>query len=233
MKIAILADIHGNSIALEKVLNEARGKKIKKLFILGDLVGYYYRAKKVLELLSEWDREVIRGNHERMLKIIIEQPEFSEKYRRKCGSALDIVIKELNKDEIKYLQELPKNKIVEIDKIKFDLHHGAPQDEDVRLYPDSPEVEFEKALAQSADFVLVGHSHYQFKYCQFGKCLINPGSVGQSRLEGGIANWCIIDTGDKSVKLMKTKFNTKELAEEVKLIDPEIPYLGQVLMGEK
>ena len=42
LKIAILADIHGNHFALEKVIEKAKNEKIEQLLILGDFVGYYY-----------------------------------------------------------------------------------------------------------------------------------------------------------------------------------------------
>ena len=39
MKIAILADIHGNHFALFQVLQQAINEQVEKLYILGDIVG--------------------------------------------------------------------------------------------------------------------------------------------------------------------------------------------------
>ena len=33
----------------------------------GDLVGYYYEADRVLELIDGWPHTMVRGNHEEML----------------------------------------------------------------------------------------------------------------------------------------------------------------------
>ena len=53
MKIGLLADIHGNSDALASVLSDAKDCGITRLLVAGDLVGYYYSAKKVLNLLLQ------------------------------------------------------------------------------------------------------------------------------------------------------------------------------------
>ena len=63
--------------------------------------------------------------------------------------------------------------------------------------------------------------------------MINPGSVGQSREEGGYANWALVDTKDKSYFINKTKYNTKSLIEEVNCIDPEISYNLKILSRDK
>ena len=68
MKIAVLSDIHGNNLALKLVLDEARILGVERLFILGDIVGYYYHPEEVIHLLNDWHKEMIQRNHESMLK---------------------------------------------------------------------------------------------------------------------------------------------------------------------
>ena len=50
MHIAVIGDIHGNAHALRLVLNDISKKGIRDLLILGDFVGYYYRADEVFSL---------------------------------------------------------------------------------------------------------------------------------------------------------------------------------------
>jgi hypothetical protein len=54
-------------------LEEARRCGVEYLFILGDLVGYYYYPDEVLKLLEDWPKEVIQGNHEGMLKEVLNK----------------------------------------------------------------------------------------------------------------------------------------------------------------
>ena len=77
------------------------------------------------------------------------------------------------------------------------------------------------------DFVFIGHSHYQF--CHVNQCgkLVNVGSVGQNRLEGGVACWAILDTFTREVQLKSTIYNTEPLLDEILEIDPI--YLKDVL----
>jgi predicted phosphodiesterase len=95
MKVAIISDIHGNCFALEAVLSEAKKKGVTKLFVLGDIVGYYYYPEVVLELLHNWDFEIIRGNHEDILKEVksgkINLIELIHKY----GYSLYLKVKQL------------------------------------------------------------------------------------------------------------------------------------------
>ena len=73
MKIAVLSDIHGNNFALDDVLKECKLENVEKLLILGDIVGYYYHPELVLKMLSEWEYEIIKGNHEVILQELHER----------------------------------------------------------------------------------------------------------------------------------------------------------------
>ena len=67
MKIGLLGDIHGNRYALDAVLTSARLFGIERLLITGDLIGYYFWPREVLELLTPWNFTAVYGNHESML----------------------------------------------------------------------------------------------------------------------------------------------------------------------
>ena len=68
MKLALLADIHGNADALEAVLAAARRRGAKRLLCAGDFVGYYYEPARCFELLDAWRLDAVRGNHEDMFR---------------------------------------------------------------------------------------------------------------------------------------------------------------------
>jgi len=68
MRIAFLADIHANRLALEACLDHARARGIDRLVFLGDYVGYGAQPAEVLErIMAEADRGAIAvaGNHDR------------------------------------------------------------------------------------------------------------------------------------------------------------------------
>ncbi|MGH3304586.1 MAG: metallophosphoesterase family protein [Streptosporangiaceae bacterium] len=52
MRLGILADIHGNAVALRAVLNDAAGRQVDRWWALGDLVLFGPRSAETLELLQ-------------------------------------------------------------------------------------------------------------------------------------------------------------------------------------
>jgi len=62
--IAVVSDIHGNLQALEAVLQDIDARGIKRIFDLGDRVGYLGNPKEVLELAKQRFEESVQGNHE-------------------------------------------------------------------------------------------------------------------------------------------------------------------------
>ncbi len=100
MKIGVLSDIHGNHYALKAVLEEARRCGVEYLFILGDLVGYYYYPDEVLKLLEDWPKEVIQGNHEEMLKEVLNKETEKETVRKKYGMVFYLIMNPLDEELI-------------------------------------------------------------------------------------------------------------------------------------
>lgn len=229
MKIAIISDIHGNHYALEKVLSEAKNIGIEKIFVLGDIVGYYYHPEKVLSLLSGWDYEIIKGNHEVILQNLYEKKIDPKALIEKYGRGHEYALKNIPADKLKWLFSLPTQKSITINNVSFQLNHGSPSNIDEYIYPDATVSQLEKCNSKEHDFVLIGHSHYSFSYKCTDSILINCGSVGQSREKGGKAYWAIINTDNKEYEIKATSYNPYYLIEEIKLIEPVAGYSLKIL----
>jgi putative phosphoesterase len=229
MKIAILADIHGNHFALFQVLQQARNEQVEKLFILGDIVGYYYHPNKVMELLSEWEYIFIKGNHEELLSKLLAGELDIKMLQDKYGSGHLAAISSLSSIQIERLITSPEKLSIEIDGLKILMCHGSPWDKNLYLYPDTNVEILNMASETGVDIVLIGHSHYQFLHSSKNTILLNPGSVGQSRSTGGLADWAIINTRNKVIQLRSTLYDTTSLITEVVETDPENAYLKNVL----
>jgi putative phosphoesterase len=228
MKIALLSDIHGNSAALRGTLAEARKAGAEELFILGDLVGYYYDARDVLDQLAEWPHTMIGGNHEDWLTRMRTEPSVAAAYRTKYGSALDIARQTLNEADLDWLTGLPPRLSKSIGGIDFELCHGAPDDRDRYVYPNAEEAEL-AACEIAGRLVLMGHTHYPMVSLRAGCTLVNPGSVGQARDLGGFAAWMLIDTATGVIAPRRTAYDTAPLVAEVRRRDPGLPYLWEIL----
>ena len=68
MNIAVLSDLHGNHIALEKCMTEIKKRDIKKIIFLGDYIGKLAYPQKIMKLLQEilkgYECICLRGNKE-------------------------------------------------------------------------------------------------------------------------------------------------------------------------
>ena len=229
MKIGVISDIHGNYEALVQVLKKAITEKVEHLLILGDIVGYYYHPEKILEALSEWSFDMIKGNHEVILENLIENSSKGESIRLKYGSGHKAAIEKLSTKQLQFLKNLPEKKSVKFNETSLLMSHGSPWANDFYIYPDCDKEIIEKCNSKKHDFVLIGHSHYAFVIKNKNSVLINPGSVGQSRQIGGKASWCIINTKNKCFQMFSTDYNIENLITEIKEKDSDIKYLTQVL----
>lgn len=224
MKLAVLSDIHANDAALEAVLSEARKEAVSKLLLLGDYVGYFYNPKRVLGLLSTWDKVMIKGNHELYLEFDAEK---RASMIKKYGHGLEVAFQELSTRQIKHLINLPENVKISIDGLSFLLCHGSALNIDEYVYPDAPSEVLDRC-AQGADFVLQGHTHHPFIYVNGSVTLCNPGSVGQPR-DYAAASWALIDTTTKAVTLKRTEFDRQRCINDILNYDPDKGSLIKVM----
>lgn len=226
MKIAILSDIHGNSVALKAVLEEARCYQIQKLILLGDYVGYYYHPKDVLDLLEEWDVEMIAGNHDGMTFL---KGKKLDEVKQKFGSGIEVAKKTLSKEQLALLLKLPETKKIKIDGLSILLAHGSPQSNEEYVYPDASINVLRRCVQKDIDFVLLGHTHHAFVLRIEKTLIVNPGSVGQSRDLGVSSSWAILDTMNGAIIPVRTRYDVDDVLAEAKKNDPNIPYLQNIL----
>ncbi|MGF7050594.1 putative phosphoesterase [Paenibacillus sp. DS2015] len=166
--IGIISDIHGNYVALKKVLEAIDDMNINEIYCLGDVVGYYSQVNEVCDELRARNISCVMGNHDwymvaRSFCTRSESVNDCLQYQKK-------VISEVN---LAWLSTFPFYR--DIDNLRM-VHGGwsNPIDEYLEFSDDY----FNKV--DGINFVS-GHSHVQnIKY--FGdKVYCNPGSVGQPR----------------------------------------------------
>ena len=230
MLIAILSDIHANDLALEAVLMEAEKKQVERYFILGDLIGYYFWPKEVLELLKSKDCTYIRGNHENLLNEYIEgDSKIKNKLKSKYGEGFDYCIEKLDEESITFLNKLPTAEDVNIDNYVILLAHGSPLDTNEYIYPDAPLEILKRHDSREFDFIFLGHTHYPMNYEGTYTRIINPGSVGQSRVRGGVADWGILETSTGEYIQMHTPYDKKKLQNKITELGTKNKYLIEIL----
>ncbi len=230
MKIAILADIHGNDQALKTVLKDTLIFDISSFFVLGDNVGYYYWPKECLELLSKLPQvEMIQGNHEKILTRALNDIIYRDTIKKKYGHGIEYAINNLSNEKIDYLTNLPSKKELHIDGKKVLLCHGSPDNNEEYLYPDTSLEILRKATSCDFDYIFLGHSHYPFVHHDNNRVLVNPGSVGQPRDIGSLASYIIFDTQNNTLQFRRVSFSNEKIINMINQIDPSVKYLQTAL----
>ncbi len=229
MKVAFISDIQSNIEAFKAVLSFLETKKIDKIYIAGDLLGYYYNSSDVIDLcMSSENIFCIRGNHDRNFLNAISDNTLMERFTDKYGSSYKKAKEELSATQINWLRTLPSKLNIRISDIRITVAHGSVDNEDTYIYPDaSPEIFSSQVL--HSDITVLGHTHHPFIWCKDNKYLVNPGSVGQPRDQSSLASVLVLDTFNRAILPYKVKFNTDRLKKDILKFDPEKLYLFKVL----
>jgi putative phosphoesterase len=232
-QVAILSDIHGNAIALENVLTEIKTLGIFNIWILGDYVGYYYQADKVIQLLENIEKShkvrYIKGNHDRWLIKCKQNPNILSIITQKYGHGIDHALKTLSNKQISKMNKLPNKMTFKIKGRRILLSHGAPWNKDEYIYPDTDPDNITRLSKLGYDVILMGHTHRPF-VCQKNSTLIaNVGSVGEARDKGGQASWVIYIPNTNSIIFKHTPYDIKPLIKDVNKYDNNKKQLIEVL----
>ncbi|TCQ28654.1 metallophosphoesterase family protein [Rhizobium sp. PP-CC-3G-465] len=178
MKIAVIADIHGNAPALEAVLADIDSQGIREIVNLGDHLSGPIDPARTADLLMARDIVSIRGNHDRaLLTLELEAMISIDRFARQA----------LDEGHLSWLRALPPT--LHMDEHGLFLCHGTPQDDLVYWLEDlTPEGIVHRADAArierlaagvEAPVLLCAHTHIpRLVTLSDGRLVLNPGSVG-------------------------------------------------------
>lgn len=192
LRIAIVADIHGNLPALEAVLADVKQWSPDQLIVAGDMVGPDSRA--VFDLLATVDHLAIRGNHEELL-LDLEEPT-NAAAEAPIFQLLRFAREELGEQWVQYIRDLPDHFYLSLqDPHRLCVAHGIPGDTwKTFIWPEArehtvssynelrtkflttEEAKQLKATMQATLFV-TAHSHSQFVRSDPVMPILNPGAV--------------------------------------------------------
>jgi len=177
MRLAAIADIHGNHLALEAVLADIRAQGIDDIVNLGDMVSGPLEARRTLETLMALDAVHVLGNHDRYL---IDRPP------EQMGSWEIPAYQQLEQHHLDWIRQLPATRIF---RDQIFLCHATPAGDEVyllesvqpngRMVMASREAIEQAALGIEQSLMLCAHSHLpRAVRLADGRMVVNPGSVG-------------------------------------------------------
>lgn len=186
MKIAILSDIHSNLIALQEGLGYLKDQNIDDYVFLGDYITDGYRDNEVIDLIKKVATHSISGNRDRITMSSLSYP-VAINFKPQ-----EWTLNHLNEPSVKFLNQLPTQKIVEYNGIRFLFIHG-----------DNPTIRkplehtFDELIKlESFDVCVMGHIHRHFDRNYRGRRFINASSLGLPA-DGPDYKFLIVDITNK------------------------------------
>jgi putative phosphoesterase len=174
VKTALIADVHGNLVALEAVLADIERRGAERVVCLGDVAATGPQPCEVIARLRELECPVVMGNTDQWLLDPTDDGDDDEDSHRIVE--IDLWVRDqLEARDLAYLQTFPP--LIELGWLL--CYHGSPRSNEDVIVTTTPEAELERMLGGHAEQVLAGgHTHVQMLRRHNHSLVINPGSVG-------------------------------------------------------
>jgi predicted phosphodiesterase len=179
MRVALIADIHGNMPALEAVLAEIAAEPVDQIICLGDVAGFGPQPHEVLARLRALGCSTVMGDVDAEV-LRPQAPEEAEDDGRRFLELNVWTHSLLAKDEQAYLRSFQPTVAVELGGGRTLLcYHGSPRSYRDRILPATPTETLDAWFAGApAALYAGGHTHTQMLVRHRSALVINPGSVG-------------------------------------------------------
>ncbi|MBO5479397.1 MAG: metallophosphoesterase family protein [Clostridia bacterium] len=219
MKIAVLSDIHGNIVALEEAIKDAKEQGADKYIVLGDFITDLPFTDEVIDQVKDLTPYVIKGNREEYL-LTYERTKKDEKWNTMQNKSVVCYYEHMREDNRDYIRNLPPNLALEFEGVKIKAVHASPDSITELIYFDTPRMEEIFSNLQE-DILIYGHNHkvanHQMKN---GKIVAQVGVLGIHNNGIGKAQYTILTckNGQVSLEHRTLEYDTKMLEERIKRV---------------
>jgi predicted phosphodiesterase len=226
MRIAVISDIHGNSVALDAVLADLKHEAFDQMVCLGDAIQGGPQPEQVVARLRELGCPVVMGNADYFLLTGEEKgaEKTSEAQRIQFNDVRSWQLSQLTADDLAFIRAFQPTIRLPLDAERSLLcFHGSPKSFNDIILPETQEDEARQYLEPHPDTIYTGgHTHIQF-IRHFGRTFhFNPGSVGLAYRHGQPeddfhadpwAEYAVLssDKGRLSLEFRRVNFDAKQL----------------------
>jgi putative phosphoesterase len=211
MRVAALADVHGNLPALEAVLSEVDAERPDLVVFCGDVASGPMPAETIEMLRAVANARFVRGNADRGLVDEYDGKDASPM----PGPFAGWCAKQIDKEQRDYLAAFEDTVTLDgVDGIGRVLFcHAVPRnDTDVMTSETSLERMRTLLSGVDADLVVCGHTHIQFDRTVDRIRVVNAGSVGMPYGEPG-AYWAMLGP---NVRVRRTNYDLEAAAVRIR-----------------
>lgn len=221
MRVALVSDLHGNELALEAVLADAKRAGYDQLVCLGDVATLGPRPTAILGRLRDLGCPCVLGNHDEFMLV----PELVRSYSESplIVGSVDATREALSDEERAFFGTFVRTLAID----GLFLYHGTPRSNVENLLATTPPEEVDAMLdGHVAVAYAGGHTHLQMLRQHKGALVVNTGSLGMPFREfahGGPpvilphAEYAVVElrAGAANVELRRVELSSKALASQV------------------
>lgn len=178
MRIAVLADIHGNLPAFEATLEDVKRQGVDQIVIAGDIVVGAPDSRACWDLAQSLGCPIIRGNHERYVSHL-GTPKGSPSWLTEQFAPVQFAHAQFTDEDRARMADLPRLLRLPHAPNLLLVHASARNDSDtIAAY--TPEKEISPMFAGFSERTIVrGHNHLaQVRLWGIGRIIITSGAVG-------------------------------------------------------
>lgn len=215
MRIAVIADIHGNIMALEAVLAELEGGQPDAIVVGGDVVSGPHPVE-VLERLMALERAYfVSGNADReVVEAFDEGRAFDPDEQDPARKATAWVAQRITRAHRDFLAGFVERVVLPVEGLGEVLFcHGSPGSDEEIMTSLTPERALRRMLAGiEQGLVVCGHTHVQFDRAIDGIRVVNSGSIGMSYQGHRGAYWLALGP---DVEFRRSEYDYEGAAERI------------------
>ncbi len=201
IRVAVLADIHGNLPALEAVIEDIASQQPDEVLVGGDLVGRGPCGKDVVQRVTDMGWRSVRGNHEDYLLAFRHQRVRSHWLTAPEWAAARWMAGELGEVAASTLEGLPLTLLSELAP-ELRVVHGTPRSNSEGIGPWTSHEQVEAHFSTVAEPVLVcGHTHRPLECRLPDGLVVNVGAVGLPFNRDRRAQYALFQMGHDGVEV--------------------------------
>jgi predicted phosphodiesterase len=201
VRIAVLADAHGNQFGFFAALADARKQQPDRIVSAGDMLCSFPGGPQILHALRSEQIPCVRGNaDDLMLEWFRSEPtspfRSSPQFR-----PLQLSCSRFQASDFQIVEQWPLSRQFEDGESALLVCHGAPESSTQSIADfRSPPVS-EQLSRMAAGAVVAGHRHHQWSASVDGKLLVLAGSCGMPCADGTDAQYAILDPDREGVRV--------------------------------
>jgi putative phosphoesterase len=176
-QLALIADIHGNLVALDAALADIARRGVERIVCLGDLALNGPRPRECVARVMALACPVIMGNNDAWLLEAAKPPGVAGPWMQEIEAWNS---RQLTSGQRDWVRTLPATLTLDLGHGQtLSCCHGSPRSFYDNLLATTPDATLDEQLAGvEVDIIAAAHTHEPLLRRHAGRTLVNPGSVG-------------------------------------------------------